>query len=242
MAPPAAGASGAAPSISRPSLPRRTARPPPARANRGWVPPGGATLRRSPSGELALAPPEPNFIQASYGAYLEAATARPLVVKPLTGFACTIAGDALAQALSSSPAAPGRGLLLAAFSAGVSATAGHWWNEALDARIVPPPGGAPAAARAALAAKVALDQFLFTPLHTAAWLAYVAAVVERRPDVGAFVNDHLLGTLAVGWTVCPLLAAATFAWVPRDARILSGNLLGVLWTCYLILTTHGGGQ
>jgi hypothetical protein len=172
----------------------------------------------------------------AWQAYLHALKRRPLLVKSASALVCAMVGDSIAQALMPMPYSIARTLQLGAYSATVNAPASHHWNLLLDSKVWPkrPKAGA------TVAGKVVLDQLLFTPAMTAAWLCFVALALEGQAVV-PFLEAKLVPTLLAGWSFWPAVCVFSFRCVPRDLRVLFGSCLGIVWGTYLSLTTCSRG-
>ena len=120
--------------------------------------------------------------------YLASLEAHPLLTKAATCFCCTVAADAMAQALGGLPTYDaGRSLLLGCYAGTVGAATVHGWHRWLE-------GAAPGASAGAVAKKVALDQLLFAPFQTLAFFAFLKLSEGQSMDaVVTFAKASLAG-------------------------------------------------
>lgn len=112
---------------------------------------------------------------------------------------------------------------------------GHFYYGALDRRVgVLAPTSAPT-----VAAKVAIDQLLFSPLCTLAFYAYKVTAEGRPAEYVAELRDKLWPTLKAGWSLWPVAHVVNFALVPTQHRILYANVVSVAGT-YLLSRAAAG--
>ncbi|KAG6598128.1 SYM1 protein [Phytophthora cinnamomi] len=107
------------------------------------------------------------------------------------------------------------------------APVGHAWYNFLE-RAVRGKGAA------AVAKKIAADQLVFSPPLSLAFFTY-AGCSEGKPlrDTVDTAVAKLPPTLAVNWTVWPLVHVCTFGFVPLQYRILFINVVNVGWSAFL---------
>lgn len=114
------------------------------------------------------------------------------------------------------------------------APAGHGWYNLLEKAVR-------GTGRAAIAKKIALDQLVFTPPCTLAFFTAVQCM-EGKPAREAVHSGvaKVPPTLAVNWTVWPLVHVATFGFVPLQYRILFINFVNIGWSTFLsVMSTSG---
>lgn len=134
----------------------------------------GGDFQPEGGSDTAWAPPPPALLDAPAGvlhrgvsdlwqAYLHSLQRHPLFTKAATSFFCVCLGDGIAQWLGGAPFSAARVLRLAAYSSTVGAATGHYWHRWLEAHVYPQA----ATGNRSVAAKMALDQLVLTPVMTA---------------------------------------------------------------------------
>lgn len=167
---------------------------------------------------------------------------RPLATKALTSAALFGLGDRIAQRLETSEASDddewaglkrtGRMMVWGGL---LFAPAGHAWYNVLEKAVR-------GSGRAAVAKKIALDQLVFTPPVTLAFFSAMQCM-EGRPAGEALRASaaKVPPTLAVNWTVWPLIHVGTFGFVPLPYRVLFINFANIGWSTFLSVMSSGGG-
>ncbi|KAL3668400.1 hypothetical protein V7S43_006488 [Phytophthora oleae] len=109
----------------------------------------------------------------------------------------------------------------------VFAPVGHAWYNLLE-KAVRSKGAA------SIVKKIAVDQVIFSPPLSLAFFTY-AGVSEGKPvrETVASAVAKLPPTLAVNWTVWPLVHVCTFGFVPLQYRILFINVVNIGWSAFL---------
>lgn len=104
---------------------------------------------------------------------------------------------------------------------------GHAWYNFLE-RAVRGKGAA------SIVKKIAADQLIFSPPLSLAFFTY-AGCSEGKPlrDTMETALAKLPPTLAVNWTVWPLVHVGTFGFVPLQYRILFINVVNIGWSAFL---------
>lgn len=108
-----------------------------------------------------------------------------------------------------------RSLRFAAFGGLLGAPLSHFYYGALDKAIF---ADAPHAPRTILT-KIAIDQLIWSPITSLAFLAGLRTL-EGRPDlVQASLETSFLPLIKAQWTVWPLAHAINFRFVPTEQRV-----------------------
>ncbi|KAG3110167.1 hypothetical protein PI124_g11318 [Phytophthora idaei] len=104
---------------------------------------------------------------------------------------------------------------------------GHGWYNFLEKAIR-------GKGTAAVVKKIAADQLIFSPPLSLAFFTY-AGVSEGKPlrETVETAVAKLPPTLAVNWTVWPLVHVCTFGFVPLQYRILFINVVNIGWSAFL---------
>ncbi|OWY93667.1 Peroxisomal membrane protein PMP22, partial [Phytophthora megakarya] len=87
---------------------------------------------------------------------------------------------------------------------------------------------------ASMVKKIAADQLIFSPPLSLAFFTY-AGVSEGNPLLATVETAvaKLPPTLAVNWTVWPLVHVGTFGFVPLQYRVLFINVVNIGWSAFL---------
>ena len=194
-------------------------------------------------------------------------TTRPVLTKSLTSSLMLGASDIVCQKLVPSPHdAPGGGLdvqraaRMASWGLLVNGPIGHLWYLGLE-RMVRVQGAL------AIAAKVAIDQLVWTPPLTALFFTYEGCLqgetldeakgcaaeklwptlkanwVVRRPRQSSFCDvNHRRSTIPLSraWQVWPVVHLCTFSVVPLNYRVLWVNCANFVWSGFLSMQAHSG--
>lgn len=174
----------------------------------------------------------------AWHAYAAALATHPALTRSLTSCALFAASDAAAQALAPSPprarrATPPatplghRTVRFAAFGGLIHAPACATFFAALDAAL-------PETTHAAVAAKIAIDRVLFTPLLLAAAIAWMQVT---RGATGAAAAKAVRARLPRAWALsCAVWIPAhwvNFKYVPLPFRVLYINVVALCWNVCL---------
>ena len=154
--------------------------------------------------------------------------ARPFTTQVLTTAVLFTAGDMLAQqAVERRGRAHSwaRTARMTAYGGCVFGPAATLWMRALAGRV------RTARPATTVAARVALDQLLFTPANLACFLGGMAWL--EGADVKGRLREAYLPVLRTNWMVWPLVQAVNFAVVPLEHRVLVVNVVALGWNCYL---------
>jgi protein Mpv17 len=160
--------------------------------------------------------------------YARALQSRPRLTKTVTACCIALAGDALAQQVGGEPYCPRRAGAFVLWAAATTPLLHSWYL--LLQRSSP--------LRAAL-----LDQFVWAPPSTAAFLFFTAAVCSppgshALQEGAARVVSHLPTTLAANWGVWLPVQLLNFSLVAPAYQILFTNLVGLGWCACLSYMTH----
>ncbi|RMX63400.1 hypothetical protein DD238_007619 [Peronospora effusa] len=113
---------------------------------------------------------------------------------------------------------------------------GHVWYNFLEKTIR-------GKGTAAIIKKIAIDQVILAPPLALAFFTY-AGYAEGEPlhDTVKTAVTKLRPTLAVNWTVWPLVHVGTFGFVPLQYRVLYINVANIGWSAFLSQMASKDGQ
>jgi hypothetical protein len=132
----------------------------------------------------------------------------------------------------------------------------HYWYGALASRY--PLGAATAAAAATSNAmmvvkRVALDQFVFSPIFLLSWLtslwtlengimssgpAVDSAEKDNLPQIPARLIATMPGILVANWILWIPVQAINFRFTPTKFQVLTSNCVALFWNAYLSFSTR----
>ncbi len=130
---------------------------------------------------------------------------------------------------------------MSAYGIMIDGPVGHFFYQLLDRKIYPED---PKCTQAVLA-KTAIDQFIWAPVMTCVFLAFLTTL-EGHPDVSVIlsvIQAKLVPIMLANFTVWPVAHLVNFRFVPPEQRILFNNIVAIAWTTYLSFTcgsTTGG--
>jgi hypothetical protein len=163
--------------------------------------------------------------------YLSQLRTRPLLTKSLTCFVVLGAGDMLTQCALERKSLQaldfGRTARFALLGIVYVAPALHLWYNFLATRM-------PGTAMSAVAQRVALDQFVFSPISLSVFMS-TTAYMEGKPWA---VSNDLLSPLLANWAVWIPFQFMNFRFVPTQLQVLSNNVMSVFWNAYISYTIH----
>ncbi|KAL4919074.1 protein sym1 [Aspergillus aurantiobrunneus] len=93
-------------------------------------------------------------------------------------------------------------------------------------------------AKATIAARVAVDQGLFTPTHLTCFLTSMA-VMEGIDPIEKW-KSSFLPSYKANLTIWPMVQGINFAFVPLELRVLVVNVISLGWNCILSVINSGG--
>lgn len=167
--------------------------------------------------------------------YNRALASNPIATKAFTSVVAGVIGDFVAQwaARKSGPQSAGRydyrrTLRMGCFGL-VGGPVGHYWYQFLDRNMFRRAPTSPAA----IVAKVALDQFVFAPLSTFVFYAYLTAAAGEPEKYIDTIRDKYWLSLSAGWKLWIPAHVVNFAFVPPSQRILYANVMSVVGTFIL---------
>ncbi|ETN24572.1 hypothetical protein PPTG_00827 [Phytophthora nicotianae INRA-310] len=113
---------------------------------------------------------------------------------------------------------------------------GHAWYNFLEKAVR-------GKGTATVVKKIAADQLVFSPPLSLAFFTY-AGVTEGKPlpETVETAVVKLPPTLAVNWTVWPLVHVCTFGFVPLQYRILFINVVNIGWSTFLSRMASSDGK
>lgn len=175
---------------------------------------------------------------------------RPLLTKGVTSAVLFGLGDRIAQRLEDSESTPdsdngtddalrwknslSRTARMMVWGGLLFAPVGHGWYNLLEKAVR-------GKGRAAVVKKIALDQLVFTPPVTLAFFSVMQCMEGESVDTAVQSSvAKVPPTLAVNWTVWPLIHVCTFGFVPLQYRILFINFANIGWSAFLSIMSSGG--
>jgi hypothetical protein len=151
--------------------------------------------------------------------YSRLLASHPRATKAATASAIALLGDSLAQRQGGAPYCPQRAAAFVLWAAATTPLVHHWYLALRGASPL----------RAAL-----LDQLVWAPPSTAAFLFYTAAAAAPGASAvaegSARVTSHLPGVLAANWGVWGPVQLLNFRFVAQPYQILFTNVVGVAWS------------
>jgi hypothetical protein len=110
----------------------------------------------------------------------------------------------------------------------------HYWFQALNFRLVPGQG------LAVIAKRVALDQFVFTPIFLPIWMTSLWSLEEpnRLASVPQRLKDTVPPIILMNWMLWVPAQGINFRFVPVHYQVLYSNVVGLLWNTYLSYSTR----
>lgn len=95
---------------------------------------------------------------------------------------------------------------------------------------------------AEIAARVFLDQAIFTPTFLGVFLVTMG-YLDGHHDPVAHVRGHYWDLLKTNWMVWPGVQITNFKFIPLNHRLNFANFFAVGWNCYLsYVNSHKGGD
>lgn len=91
---------------------------------------------------------------------------------------------------------------------------------------------------AAVLSKMALDQFVSTPITTVIFFIYMRCIEGKPEDAWSYMMKKMKPTLLANWTLWPLAHIINFTFVPPAQRILYCNVVALFWTVILSKITN----
>ncbi|KAG1691444.1 hypothetical protein DVH05_026934 [Phytophthora capsici] len=151
----------------------------------------------------------------------------PLLTKGVTSAVLFGLGDRIAQRTENSETGWHRTARMMLWGGLAFAPIGHAWYNLLE-KVVRGKG------TAVIVKKIAADQLIFSPPLSLVFFTY-AGVSDGKPvrETVASAVTKLPPTLAVNWTVWPLVHVCTFGFVPLQYRILFINVVNIGWSAFL---------
>lgn len=170
--------------------------------------------------------------------YEGALRSHPLGTQIATSAILWAAGDCLAQRAETighkqkSRFNRRRVLLTGLYGAAIIGPMGHNWYQGLDRAVM---SFCPAGSNAAVAAKVAADTFIYTPLNIVLFFTLMTRAVEGGTwqDVKQKLRHDFLPTLGAECCIWPMYQTLNFARVPVQHQLLVCNLGSLLDSTFL---------
>ena len=151
--------------------------------------------------------------------YSRLLASHPRATKATTASCIALLGDGLAQRQAGEPYCPRRAAAFVLWAAATTPLVHHWYLALRGASPL----------RAAL-----LDQLVWAPPSTAAFLFYTAAAAApggaALAEGSARVRSRLPAVLATNWGVWGPAQLVNFRFVAPPYQILFTNVLGVAWS------------
>lgn len=182
------------------------------------------------------------FVQRLGRAYARQLEKMPFRTQMVTSGILWGLGDVVAQRTSPQGVYDGHRTIYNALYGGIfNGTVGHvWYHCILDSVVQRVLRKTPAHPRVFLATKVAVDSFVFGPVHVAAYFM-VLSMVEHGGDLKIAVEktrQEFVKTFAVELAVWPAVQAVNFAHVPAQYHLLVVNCVTVLDAAFMSWMQH----
>lgn len=109
----------------------------------------------------------------------------------------------------------------------------HFFHEFLESVVFK---GRRQTALSVVLGKMAIDQFLFSPVFTLLYF-YMRALAEDRSLASTtdVLRRDFMGIMKSSWAVWIPANFLNYLLIPVDLRVLFGNLVGFFWNAYLII-------
>ncbi|PRW20594.1 Peroxisomal membrane PMP22 [Chlorella sorokiniana] len=179
-----------------------------------------------------------SILTVAWRRYLQQLDQRPLRTKALTAAVLSALSDLLAQRLAGSARTPvnwRRTLAIALYGFLWGGPSAHFWQQFLA-------GALPNRKRdsSVTAKRVLLDQLSYGPVQNAAFMVFMAKVVEGRSwgATGDKLRKDFGAVQRRGWRVWPLASWVNQQFVPLQLRVVFLNLVALGWTTSLILSSR----
>ena len=161
----------------------------------------------------------------------------PLLTKGITGGLIACGGDALCQTVieasaESKPFDWRRNIRFSAVGAMYIAPGIHYWYGYLATRL------APGAGVAAVAKRVAWDQFVFAPPFIAGFLTALWTLEDPTQNILARLTNTLPDIVQANWVLWIPANCINFGLVPVKFQVLFNNSLGLVWNAYVSYTAQ----
>jgi protein Mpv17 len=161
-----------------------------------------------------------------FAMYVRLNATHPLTTKSVVSAVLLGAGDVACQQYESSRDGH-RTLRMASWGLIINGPTGHAFYAALE-RLVRTSGAR------AVALKIAIDQFVYTPPITAGFFAYNALLSGSSASEALEVARHETGaTLLYNWCFWGLAHVATFSIIPVEHRVAWVALKNFAWSGFL---------
>ncbi|GMF19089.1 unnamed protein product [Phytophthora lilii] len=163
----------------------------------------------------------------------------PLLTKGITSAILFGLGDRIAQRIENSETTDGdridaedrhglqRTARMMVWGGILFAPVGHAWYNFLEKTVR-------GKGTASIVKKIAADQLIFSPPLSLAFFTYAGCSEGKQlRETLETAVAKLPPTLAVNWTVWPLVHVCTFGFVPLQYRILFINIVNIGWSAFL---------
>ena len=174
-----------------------------------------------------------DFLGRLWNLYCRSLEKYPLVTKAVVmalGLAC---GDLLAKCVTGSFGDVWRTFSMGLFGLLFQGPGLHFLYKWLDANIMP---STPTAPRAVIA-KTVIDQLMFAPIATAAFIGSMEVLSGSPGTVTTAISKRLVSTLKASYTIWPIALLFNYAFCPPQHRIIFVNIVTILWSMILSLIT-----
>ena len=161
--------------------------------------------------------------------YCRSLEQNPLVTKAIVmalGLAC---GDLLAKCVTGAFDDFGKTVSMGLFGLLFQGPALHFLNTSLDANIMPNTPTAPTA----VIAKTAIDQIMFAPIATAAFIGSMEVLSGSPGTVITAISNRIASTLTASYAIWPAALLLNYAFCPPQHRIIFVNIVTILWSMIL---------
>eukprot|EP00250_Pteridium_aquilinum_P034593 c7796_g1_i1 orf=70-1023(+) len=107
----------------------------------------------------------------------------------------------------------------------------HFWYLNLS-KLIPGPGTLKAAAR------LVLDQFLFSPIFIGVFLSSMLTLEGHSYDVVPKLQQDWLSVVVANWKIWIPFQFLNFLLVPQQFQVLAANVIALAWNTYLSFAAH----
>lgn len=168
-------------------------------------------------------------VQRAWGRYNECLVVRPLLTRSVTAMVGLVTGDAVAQMSAGGDFDAGRSVRVGLFALLINGPMCYKFYNFLDKVVYP---ANPTSWRA-VAAKVAIDQMLFSPPLLCLYLSAMKTMEGRPWEAASTIKEKAVPCISAGLAFWVPAHVFNFKLIPDAYRTLAVVSFGVVWSAIL---------